>query len=60
LSADCPPVSLTGMDDIPGLQPPLPPPPGRHRARGGAEMLSEDRLLGQGLGMAGQWLGEYL
>lgn len=46
------------MDDIPGLPPP--PPVGRHQAGGGVEMLLEKRLLGQGLGMAGQWLGKYL
>ncbi|PNJ23934.1 CAMK2B isoform 27, partial [Pongo abelii] len=49
-----PAVSLTGMDDIPGLLPP--PPVGRHQAGGGVEILLEKRLLGQGLGMAGQWL----
>nr|XP_016812878.1 calcium/calmodulin-dependent protein kinase type II subunit beta isoform X4 [Pan troglodytes] len=52
------PLPTPWMDDIPGLLPP--PPVGRHQTGGGVEILLEKRLLGHGLGMAGQWLGKYL
>eukprot|EP00074_Homo_sapiens_P091420 XP_016868152.1 calcium/calmodulin-dependent protein kinase type II subunit beta isoform X17 [Homo sapiens] len=48
------PLPTPWMDDIPGLLPP--PPVGRHQTGGGVEILLEKRLLGHGLGMAGQWL----
>lgn len=58
MSVDCPPVSLTGMDDIQGCSHRCPRLRGDTGLGGGAEMFSENRLLSQGLGMAGQWLGE--
>lgn len=53
-SADCSPVSLTGMDDIPGQQPP--PPPGRHRALRGEAASGLGGRAWRGRGWVSAWL----